>query len=409
MKRFYFFTSVLILQTSLAFASASGVTCSPESYTELLKCIDKGSPEVAIAEQQLKAAGELEARARQWANPDLEIESLAKGSDKSETTATLLFNLRLGGKRSAEVAQAEAETEQAIARRDLSVGNAKLNAMLALYRLAHLKAEIAVVEESGMTFGKIVRQYQKRPALAPEEKVSLSIFKIATADNVLSLNKLKTEQNALLSELSVLSGASTESILKSLPESKTSWPQLAEPEKKAESPQVRSAAAEVKLAESEKSKAEGEAWPDLKIGPTMKVQKDNGVSETFNGISLSMPLPLFSLNGGARAYSTQKLNEAELRYDFEKKKAQSKRLLLVEKYTSLTRLLENSLGVKELESRHEVIEKEFFKGLVSGALVIEAHRQLFEYVEKRNQSELQAIEALGQILIDENRFEGVLL
>lgn len=399
----------MMLGSTPTFANSTAEPCKPRAYEDLVKCVDQTSAEIAISEQQLKAANELESFARQWTNPDFDFEKLSKGSQKSETTASLLFNLRLGGKRSAEIGQAQAEREKAKAVRDLNVGQARLSTTLALYRLSHLKSEIALEEESGATFSKIVQQFQRKPALSPEEKVSLSVFKIATADHKLSLNKLKNEQEAIVSNLSILSGTSKETILKLLPTSKTSWPSLSTTESRADSPQLKAAAADLKIAENQKVKAEGDSWPDLKVGPVFKVQEDNGVSETFSGVGLSMPLPVFTLNGGGRAYASQKLTEAQMSYNLEKKRSQNLRVQLAAKYKNLVALLQNSLSEKELDDRHRAIEKEFFRGLVSSALVIEAHRQLFEFVEKRNQSELEALEALGQIMIYDNQFEGAVL
>lgn len=409
MKIIFIVTSFIILGSDLTFAESETAACNPKAYAELVKCVEQTSAEIAISDQQLKAANELESFARQWANPDFDFEKLSKGSEKSETTASLLFNLRLGGKRSAEIGQAQAEREKAKAVRDLNVGQARLSTILALYRLSHLKAEIALEEESGTTFSKIVQQFQRKPALSPEERVSLSVFKIATADHKLSLNKLKNEQEALVSNVSILSSVPKDVILKLLPVSKVNWPDLKTTDEQLASPSLKIAAADLKIAENQKVKAEGDSWPDLKVGPVFKVQEDNGNSETFSGVGLSMPLPVFTLNGGGRSYANQKLTEAQMSYNLEKKKSQNLRSQLALKYKSTVSLLQTSLTVKELDDRHEAIEKEFFRGLVSGALVIEAHRQLFEFVEKRNQSELEAIDSLGQIMIYDNQFDGVVL
>ena len=409
MKIIFIVTSFIILGSDLVFAESETAACNPKAYAELVKCVEQTSAEIAISDQQLKAANELESFVRQWTNPDFDFEKLSKGSEKSETTVSLMFNLRFGGKRSAEIGQAQAEKEKAKAVRDLNVGQARLSTILALYRLSHLKSEIALEEESGTTFSKIVQQFQRKPALSPEERVSLSVFKIATADHKLSLNKLKNEQEALVSNVSILSSVPKDVILKLLPVSKMNWPDLKTTDEQLVSPSLKIAAADLKIAESQKVKAEGDSWPDLKVGPVFKVQEDNGNSETFSGVGLSMPLPIFTLNGGGRSYANQKLTEAQMSYNLEKKKSQNLRSQLALKYKSTVSLLQTSLTVKELDDRHEAIEKEFFRGLVSGALVIEAHRQLFEFVEKRNQSELEAIDSLGQIMIYDNQFDGVVL
>ena len=64
---------------------------------------------------------------------------------------------------------------------------------------------------------------------------------------------------------------------------------------------------------------------------------------------------------------------------------------------------------KAIEEKHNKIERLFFNGLVSSSLVIEAHRQLFDLEEKRNETEREAVEALGQVYIIDNQFSGVIL
>ncbi len=61
------------------------------------------------------------------------------------------------------------------------------------------------------------------------------------------------------------------------------------------------------------------------------------------------------------------------------------------------------------EEKHKQIERHFFNGMISSSLVIEAHRQLIEFEQKRNESEREAIEALGSIFIIDNQFAEVIL
>jgi hypothetical protein len=74
-----------------------------------------------------------------------------------------------------------------------------------------------------------------------------------------------------------------------------------------------------------------------------------------------------------------------------------------------TRPLKNSISLSIVNEKHEQLEKQFFKGLVPSSLVIEAHRQLFDLEERRNSSELEALESLGRILILDNKFNEVIL
>ncbi len=399
----------LLLFVSVGQGFAQPNACQPKGYEELLRCAIRQSSEMQIADQQLKAAGNLEGIARQWINPELEAESVQKNSDKSETTAALLFNIRLGGKRGAAIQEAQGEFQKAQAERDLSSSQAKLDLILKLYRLNHLKHEIKIEEESVSTFSKIIGQYRGKAALSPEQEVSLAVFRMATSDHQLNLVKLKSEKEKLLQELSSSTSLSKELILSNLPDHKVNWPEISSKAQIESSPHARFAAGELLSAKGQKEKADAEAWPDLKVGPAIKIQKDGGASENFYGLSLSMPLPVFSLNGAGRTYGSQKLVGAEMNHSLTSRKVSGLREQLAEKYRATVSILKASITDKSAEEKHERIERHFFRGLVSSSLVIEAHRQLIELEEKRNESERDALEALGAILIIDNQFSEVIL
>jgi outer membrane protein TolC len=391
------------------FAAEQTRECKAVNYQELVRCAEKQSTEIQISEQQLKTAEKLEDIAGQWVNPELDADSVSKGSEKSETNATLFFTLRLGGKRNALLGEAQGEVEKAKAGRDLGVYQSRLELMLSLYRLSHLKIEIHIENESVDTFSKIVQQFQKRPALSPEQDVSLSVFKMSLADHQLRLIKLQSEEERLFLALKAVTGLSKEVIARNLPSSKQQWPSIEGNSSQGESPQVRMAIADLKLARSQKERAEGESWPDIKIGPSMKALKENGESNTLVGVALSMPLPIFTQNGGGRAYSAQRLAEAEMGAELAKRKSLASRTELVNRYSQIVQALKSSLSLTIANKSHEQLEKQFFRGLVPSSLVIEAHRQLFELGERRNASELEALEALGRVLIIDNQFSEVIL
>ena len=171
---------------------AASTECPIKSYQELVKCLEKGASPIQIAEQNLLATKHLENVSQQLINPELEAESVSKGSEKSEATATLLFTLPLGNKRSANIATAQAEIKKSTAERDEIWQQTRLDMMLTLYRLSQLKNEIAIEKESTETFTKIISQFEKRPALTPEQNVSLSVFKMALADHHLKLISIKS-------------------------------------------------------------------------------------------------------------------------------------------------------------------------------------------------------------------------
>ncbi len=407
-----FFIGGLLFPPALLGLHASAeatASCKPNGYQELLKCMTEKSADIRISDQQLKAATQLDGVARQWINPELSAENVQRSGNKSETTASLLFNIRLGGKRSALINEAKGEIDKAAANRDLSTAQAKLNIVLRLYEISHLNSEIKIEEESVKTFSKIVGQFQRRPALSPEQQVSLSVFKMSLADHQLNLTKIKNDQEKIILDLISLTGVSREMIVSNLPPPRKNWPEVNSEIQVESSPHMRFAAGELQVARSQKEKANADSWPDLKIGPAVRMVKDGVTNESFYGAAISIPLPVFSLNGAGRAYGQERLVEAQMGYDLTQRKVTSLREQLIKKYRETVLALKESLSTQVIEDRHEQMERLFFKGVVASALVIEAHRQLIELEQKKNESTREAIEALGSLYIIDNKFSEVLL
>lgn len=400
---------LIILSWSQSTLAADSQVCEPKNYRELVSCAERKSSGIAISLQQLKSSEGLVGVAEQLLNPELEADSVYKGSDRSETNATLLFPIRLGGKRNALIGEAKSEAERARAVTGMEIQQSRLEVMLALHRLGQLKRELGLAAESVETYSKIVSQFQKRPALSPEQDVSLSVFRIASADYQLRLTNLKADEEALFHSLTALTGIPKSQLTSNLPSTKSDWPIVEPANDEAASPQLRIAAADLELARSRKERADAEAWPDLRIGPSIKAVKENGESSTYVGVGLSIPLPVFSQNAAGKVYSNHRLAEAELGLEQAKRKASATRAQLANRYSQTVRSLKDSISPDVLHGKHERLERQFFKGLVPSALVIEAHRQLFDLEQRRNASEIEALESLGRILILDNKFNEVIL
>jgi outer membrane protein, heavy metal efflux system len=390
-------------------APGDSATCDPKSYSDLVSCADKRSSSIAISIQQLRSAQGLVGIAEQRLNPELNADSVHRGASGSESNATLLFPIRLGGKRSALINEAKNEVERARAVTDLEIQESRLSVMLALYRLSQVKRELSLASETVGTYSKIVGQFEKRPALSPEQDVSLSVFRMASADYRLRLTNLKADEESLYQSLTALTGIPRAALTSNLPPPKQDWRAVNAGGLPEGSPQLRVAIADVQLAKSRLDRAEADAWADLRIGPSVKAVRENGDSNTYVGLGLSIPLPIFSRNAAGKSYGAQRVAEAELTFDQTRRKAIATRDELINRYTLTVQSLRSSLSLDTLSGKHDRIEKQFFKGLVPSALVIEAHRQLFDLEQRRNTSELEALEALGRLLILDNRFNEVIL
>lgn len=403
-----FYSMFYVLFCSLM-VGATEKECRPTNYAELVQCLETFSTEIRISEQSIKAESHLAEMASQWINPELDAESVGQGSEKAESSATLFFTIRLGGRKSARVEEANQLIFKADLSHQLIVQRARLQFMISLYRLSHLKNEIQIEQESIRTFSKIVYQYQRRASLSPEQDVSSTVFKMALSDHQFRLVKLQTGEDRLFQDLSDATGLARSVFANNLPPAKTTWPQLNEEAVVKDSIEVRLAAADLELAKVRSEIVKTSVWPDLKVGPSLKEVRENGSRSTLYGVALSMALPVFNAGGADRSYGSEKVIESTLQYDLAKIKILSNRNILVRKYERTRDQLKNSISLKYVMEKHERLERQFLKGLVPSSLVIEAHRQLFDFAEQRNNAEVEAIHALGQVLIYDEKLAGVVL
>ncbi|MBC7456902.1 MAG: TolC family protein, partial [Bdellovibrionaceae bacterium] len=343
-----------------------------------------------------------------WINPELQAEKTVKDADTSETTAALMFTVRLGGKKQALVQQYQGVYQKEKHQNQMSVQVARLEHMKSLYRLTQIRREIAIEEETVRTYTKVINQYQ-RPKLSPENEVTLSLFNMAISDHQIKLVTLKSSEDMFFDQLSAATGLTKNEIVNYLPAQKKDWPTYNPAPDKNETLDIKIAESELKIAESQLEQVKGMAWPDLRIGPALKQVLANNQTETFTGVSLSMPLPLFSFTENQKSAEIHRVTAAKL--DYENTQIQSKinRAALVRRYNLLVENLKSTLSNKVVDNNHQKLERQFFKGLISGVLVIEAHRQFIEFEKRRNQAELEAIESIGRLYILDETFEGMIL
>lgn len=399
---------LLSIFSAKSFANESSARCQVKNYLDIVTCIEEKSYKNKVFDYKLKSAQSVKSASGQWINPELGLEKVVKDSDTSETSASLLFTLRLGGKKGALIDEADSLFQKESIQIGMDQQSARLESMLGLYRLAHLKREIEIEDETIRTFSKVINQF-KRPKLSPEQEVSLSIFKMAIADHEIKIIDLKSDEELLYAKITSLSGLSRSEVFQYLPTQKKDWPDYKPSTETVDLQTIKLAEADLKLAESQLEKAKSNAWPDLQVGPSFKQVQTGDDKQNFMGASLVMPLPVFNLNGHLKKSESHRVEAAKLEYENTKVQALNLKNNMAAKYSLLVTVLKKSLTSKSIDENHLKTEKQFFSGLVSGALVIEAHRQFIDFEERRNKAELQALETLGTLYILEKKFDGVVL
>lgn len=388
----HYLKSMLPILVTLMFCSLSEAQkdhcASAMSYQQIIQCAEEQSVQVQNAKASLKINTSLKQAAQQWKNPELSVEKF------SDTDVMLQFPIELGGKRSSRLEFANAQHFKAANEVALARNEARKEVRLRLERLRQVYEELALVTESLQTFSKLVKQYEGRPTLSAEQKVSLNVYKLAKGDYVFR----KLEQEEELQELNVyfqLNLGLTASALKKLNLSKvTKWPAISDEAVDFKgSTQMVALRGDVDLARAELSSAQANAWPELRIGPSLKILSDRSESERpLWGMNLNLSLPILSLNGGVKSAALNALQASELKVQLAERALKTQRDSLVEQYRQSVRILENPEFSQSMEEKHQQIESLFIRGVVPSSLIIESHRSMVDFDRSRNARILKALE-----------------
>lgn len=380
----------------------------PKRTLDVVKCAQELHPKIQRLKLSLSQSGALSEKTGQFKNPELDIESASGksgGVDKTESKVSLLIPFELGGKRSARKIQAESETEMAQAELLEAQAQVISDTVMKLHRLRQLDREKTLLEAAVKNFSQVVNQQKQRPGLAPEQKVSLSVFRMALSEAKIRLSELFEEEKALEHYFHISTGHSLKELIPVLPVTPKKWPQVKNVSANQLSPGLLAAKAELKLAQAELQSAQAETWPDIKIGPMVQIEESGGNKDQIYGFQLSMDLPIFSLNGGGRTYAKLGVDRFEKSSQLTRNEETHERLEKLAVYERTVEVLKDSLSAEELEKDHKSHEGFAKRGLVSAALIIESHRQIEELTKSRHAREIKALEALWEIY----KFDGHIL
>lgn len=377
--------------------------CPPlQNPQGLIDCIKLRHPELqsAAAEREVKLA-EIKAAA-QRPNPEIESRVLF-GIDDHPSPALSETNffqpIELGGKRKARIEKARAEAETANVAIQLRGENAVLQAVLQLHRLRQIRAERRTLAETTSIYGRIAKLYRGRPLLSPEQESSLIIFETAMSETRLHEVELGNEEQVLVAELRMALGQELQIGAALLPKAPKSWPLEGGTSGDVEAASsVRQAQSEVQSAKASGKLAQSEAWPTLRVGPSIETDSPGGNNQTAAGFIFSTDLPFFNRNQGGKAVALQEERLAKLKLDQERSRAQTARQRWSLEYSRNREALLRASRGSGFSSSHHRLEDLFDRGLIPGTLLLEAHRQMIDFEKELHRTELKALEAWWRLL-----------
>lgn len=395
-KLFVGLLSLFVFQGVRAAESPCPLFATPQ---DVLACVLKNHPDILRAEAEAANLDAFDAFARQRPNPELDAEAVSNSEEDEPSLsaqASYLHTFELGGKRRRRQDRAKAQKDALLARTQKTRDEVALTTVLNLYRLRHLQTEFHAVEEAQHTFGTIIGQYKGRRQLSPEQQVGLNVFLLAQSDYTLRKSRLLQEQRALKQYFDLATGADFETVLKSLPAPKAAWPDL--PTAPVLAGALRQEAqADLALAQADMALANSDARPDLKLGPVAGMESGRGRENKILGGALSLPLPLYQRNQGARALAGNDLRRAEVNLAQRDRELSAQWRTWLDIYQNAVAALRDMPTLIQMEKKHQGMESLFERGLVESALVIEAHRQMTDFTESLNTQELRALEALWSL------------
>lgn len=390
----------LFVFLNIVFSAKGWAACPlPKSADDVVKCAISSAPDARRAEGKIAESKAMIDAAGQISNPELGADYL-KGKDESELSLSLQFPVSelivRGSKKKSAQASASLNGAQLIS----AQSQIKIETIVILYRLKQLYREIDLISEALGTFEKLVKQYQGRAQLTPEQELSLAVFQMAENDYKLQKSTLSEEESAIANFFILNTGFTLDQVRSVLPLPIAKWPSVKGDQssgQESSDPMVQVARAELEQAEAEASVARMSGWSDIKVGPLMKRSKVDGENSTSWGAGVSLPLPLFNLNGGERRRAIAARLSAELNLTLAKNESVNLRNKLTNLYNSNVQSLQSTLSSSSLSKHHERVDKLFLRGIVSSSLVIEAHRQLIDLEKSRNEKERMAIESLWSL------------
>lgn len=394
-----FFTLLLLL------SRPAGAQCAlPQGPQALVACVRANDPEVKASEARLAWAESLVGPAGRRPNPEVDAKA-SWGEGASKTELDLVQTLETGGKRGARVEFARAGREGAAAALDGARADAALRAVAALTRLRQLRSEQALIAEALETFSRIGEQLSSRPRLAPEQEASKAVFELAAADYELKKAALSAEEKGLRLALEASAGTRLPEDVGTWPPYHARWPAVGEGGA-AGDPEVRRARAEQRAAHAERGAALAAAWPDLRIGPAYERERDAGGGRRMLGVNLGLPLPLWNTGAAGIASARRGAVSAALAAEAVEAKVRAERESERVRYDSAVAALKLAGDRNDVHAKHERVEDFFERGLISSSLVIEAHRQIFDFTRDLHEQESAAVRALWRIAAIDGRLPG---
>ncbi|MDR2337570.1 MAG: TolC family protein [Deltaproteobacteria bacterium] len=395
---------IMTLAISMALASITQLAqasegCSINRASDVLNCALEQHPSLLQAKSQISISSINQDLANRWLSPSLEVSGGYNQEDDDlrgfEIDVAIMQPLETLTKRQARIKKAQTEFAAATTSLEGQKEITAFQVMTLLNRLRQIAKERGVLIEITKTFSDVIQKYKARPALTPEDKISLDLFQFAFNNYQLEKNQLAVEEKGYLNNLKAILNVPfsvTEKIFYYPPRQ---WPTLTSITLAEDNVDLAQERINIARARVDFLEAQASAFSGLSIGPYIQTRPGNVGRIDVYGLKFSLPLPLYS-NAKPVTAGNLAVWAAEQSYEAKKRELSHSLVGLQEQYILGVSALKQ-YDIDKIEKQHAQIEELFKTGRVSGALLIEAHRQMSDNVKIYHQYELDTLQALWKI------------
>ncbi len=339
--------------------------------------------------------------------PNLEFDSRLLGNSSEGYTSSeysLLHTFELGSKRKARKNYTSDITTTFQLSLALKKQEVARQIILDLYRMRQVTMEISTLKENAETYRSLVSRYSRLPRLNPELQVSRDIYSQARDDAMLRVKQLRGELLGLEKDITTAAGTHNIDFAALYPNPVERWPQLSR-KSSLESPLLHLAGSKVTIQMGRKKLADSNAWPNLRIGPSIEHATAEGNTELNYGLSLSVTLPLYHQRQGQREEAAAAINLARVNKDSLEGTLKLARETALARYENFIDGIDKRPFPYKNDDSHRRLHRLVRRGLVSPALTIESHRQEYELLRSFHQNEMSALRNLWAVYY----IDGVIL
>lgn len=374
--------------------------CNFTSPNEFLELIKSHHPQLLVNSSKVDSYKTLVKYAGKRINPELDLEASTKDTDEGRvlnTSISVKHTFEFGGKRGARINLAQKEFESSSAILHSQNEDIIINVVKKLYRLRQVFELIPLHEESFETLNRIYLSKKKRKNLSPEEQVEMESLELVLNHHKLEIDELVYEKAYLKRHLSFFAGKKCSVSFADLPQTLSLRTGKFTSTKGTGYSKLKAARLGLDASKSKLDLEKSFSYPNISIGPTYELEKTTNNKNHSIGLSLTMDIPILSSNSFGKNRASKNIIVATQIYKNIEKEMALDLESWIEKYNRLKKSLKTVTSKKRLDEKHHRIDSLFKRGVISTTLVIEAHRQLMEFIIGRFKFELGAVEALWNI------------